>query len=209
MSKRTKRGIAFSAIIALAAGLAVYLAVPGGTAARTQALSDVGVFRAGSALGEERAGFSGRPQVKVLVSEGAETIVRVSAALQDPAVVNAMAAYTGVLVDAAAEPGVEQVLRERDKLQVVVRSLDGSFLGGLEAVTAPELARLLETISARLGKAAEPSPLLARLRESTEPIDAMLQEGKRAEAEKFADFLREIDGPAADSVQAVENRLGR
>src|SRR5687767_9457694 len=126
MSRRAKRGFAASFCLVFLIALGVYfLRSPRGTAATAQALPDLGAFRVGSALGEERAGFSGRTKVQVFATaESAEWTV-ISSCLQSAEITNEMYFFTAVLIDEAAEPEVEQVFRERDSLRVVVRSLNG------------------------------------------------------------------------------------
>jgi hypothetical protein len=62
MSRTAKRGFVAFFFLSVLLGLALSVAFVRGAggAAKAQALPDVGKFRVGSALGEERAGFSGR-----------------------------------------------------------------------------------------------------------------------------------------------------
>ena len=210
MSQRAKRGVLAFFFLSILLGLVVSVAFVGGGGrkARAQALPDAGKFRVGSALGEDRAGFSGRAKVQVFTSFGAPEWASLSQCLQSPQVEAEMGFFTGVLVDGAAELEVETVLRERDGLGVVVRALNGAVLGGLKAgFTCAELVELLHSIRANATGEAEKSPIYADLLESTAPIDALLLNGERAKAEKFVGFLKEFEDPQSAAVKNAEARL--
>jgi hypothetical protein len=199
--------VTVGALIAGAAGLVL---APRPGAAGAQALPDAGPFRVGSELGEERAGFSGRPKVLVFASAEAPDWPAIAACLQSAAAAEAMGAFTGVLVDERAEPEVESVLRERDGLRVVVRSLSGGFLGGLKGGFAcEELAALLRRIRAAAASDPEKSPIYASLLESPAAIDSLIDGGEAAQAEKWVGFLEELEGAASPAVQAARSRLAR
>ena len=147
MSRRMKRGVFASVVLVLFAVGAAFLLLPGRKGvAGAQALPDSGKFRAGSALGEERAGFSGRTVVQVFATAGTVEWSSIDACLKSAAIEAQMGFFTGVLVDEAAEPTVEATLRERDGLRVVVRDLSGAYLGGLAAgFSCEDLAAPLES----------------------------------------------------------------
>ena len=212
MSQRAKRGFLAFFFLSILLGLAVSVAFVGGGGrkARAQALPDVGKFRVGSALGEERAGFSGRAKVLVFTTPDSPDWTALSQCLQSGDVLAQMDFFTGVLVDERAEPDVEAVLRSRDGLGVVVRALNGGFLGGLASgFSCKDFAALLSSIRLAVTSPPEKSPLYANLLERTAPIDDMLQNGERAKAEKFAGFLEELEGASSPAVQAVKAKLGR
>ena len=211
MSKRAKRGLAASAVLAVLAGLGIYAVVASGrTTAGAQTLPDAGKFRSGSGLGEERAGFSGRSKVLVFTSAADPEWPTIEACLQTGALEAELGRFTGVLVDPAAEPEVEAALRERAGFRVVVRSLNGAFLGGLPAGWGcQELVELLRSIRGEAAGDPERSPIYANLLESTAAIDALLLEGAREKAERFVGLLEEFEGPESPAVQAARARLGR
>ena len=69
MSRNAGRAIGATCVLGVAAGIGLLIySVRQGAVPRREAMPDVGKFRAGSALGEERAGFSGRPQVLVFAT---------------------------------------------------------------------------------------------------------------------------------------------
>jgi len=209
MSRKTGRAIVASCALGAVAGagILIYTIVAGGGGAAAQALPDAGKFRVGSQLGEERAGFSGRPMVMVFTS--AIDSAAISACLLSPDVEALMGDFTGVLVEEAAEPDVESVLRARDDFQVVVRALNGSLLGGLRrGFTCADLAALLENVRKGI-TFIEKSPIYARLLESTEPIDVLKTEGKVAEAARYVELLKEFEGEGSAVAQAAEGALGK
>jgi hypothetical protein len=212
MSRTAKRGFVAFFFLSVLLGLAVSFAFVGGAggAAKAQALPDVGKFRVGSTLGEERCGFSGRAKVLVFTSPDSPDWTALSQCLQSTDVVAQMDFFTGVLVDEKAEPDVEAALRARDGLGVVVRALNGGFLGGLASgFGCKDLVGLLNSIRESQTSPPEKSPLYANLLERTAPIDDMLQNGERAKAEKFAGFLEELEGASSPAVQAVKAKLGK
>jgi hypothetical protein len=193
--------------VAAGVGLVIYSTSSGGAAA--QAITDVGKFRAGSELGEERAGFSGRAKLLVFTNPSAADWLSVSACLQNAAVEAELDFFAPILIDERVEQ-VEPVTRERDGMSVVVRGLNGAFLGGLHAgYTCSDLVEFMRSVKARATMAPDPSPIYAALRENALIVDSMIQTGDRARAEKFVGFLREFDGATSPAVVAAEARLGQ
>ncbi|MBI4604743.1 MAG: hypothetical protein HY721_22505 [Planctomycetes bacterium] len=211
MSRRAKQGISVGLVLAcVALGIGIYALIAGRGAVTAQTMPDVGRFRAGSELGAERAGFSGRAMVQVFTSAAAADWHAIAACLQDPAVTALMdPQFVGVLVDETLEPTVEEVLRARDKLAVVVRGLNGAFLGGLPAgFTCTELLELLKSLRQRLFFEPEKSPIYANLLERPEVVvDAMVASGDLVKAAKFVAFLEELEGAASPAVVAAKARL--
>jgi hypothetical protein len=211
MSQRTKRYLtAFTLLVAIAGGLAGFFFVgerkaPAG--AVQQVLSDVGRFRVGAELGQERAGFSGLPLLYVFANPDDPNWGNVQACLQDFAIVEELASFTPILVDARTDTETEIALRERG-FQMVVRRLSGKVMGMLPVgFECAELLELLQLIPSQMIVTPQKSPIYARLLESPDVIDAMLQQGERNQAEKFVGFLREFEGEASPAVQAAEARL--
>jgi hypothetical protein len=209
MSRKTGRAIVASCALGAVAGagILIYTIAAGGGGAAAQALSDVGRFRVGSRLGEERAGFSGRPMVIVFASTSLPEWGTISSCLQGAEVDGFMDHFTGVLVEDAVEPEVEAVARTRDKLRVVVRGLNGAFLGGLpEEFTCADLVALLDAIKKTV-PFVEKSPIYARLLESAEPVAILKEEGKGSDAQRYVDLLRDFEGAGSAAVQAAEAEL--
>jgi hypothetical protein len=201
---------ALATAFALGLGILLYTRLPGGGGAAAQAMPDVGRFKAGSELGMERAGFSGRAMVQVFAQAGTPEWTGISECLASAEVEAEMHFFTGVLVDEAVEPNVESVLRERDGLRVVVRGLNGAVLGGLPVgFTCAELASLLRSVRQRTIAQPEPSPIYANLLESAAPITDLIQRGEAGRAAKFVDFLKEIEGATSQAVRSAEAVLGR
>ncbi len=210
MSKRARRGLVATVVLGLLIALGVYSVVGTRGAATAQALPDAGKFRAGSALGEERAGFSGRMMVQVFTTAESKDWPTISACLQAAAVEAELGFFTGILVDEVAEPTVEATLRERDGLRVVVRALNGAFLGGLPAgFTCQDFMDLLKRIRAASISAPEPSPIYSNLLESAAAIDDLIAKGERTRAEGFVAFLEELEGSTSPAVQAAKASLAR
>jgi hypothetical protein len=174
-------------------------------------LADAGRFRAGWTLGLDRAGFSGLPMAIVL-ADGADAVWPAQrACLEDAAVAAELGSYTPVLVDAAGlDPESELAEHWRRNNGAVVRALSGQFLGSLpQGFGCEDLVELLESAKTKLASAPQKSPIYVRLLESPEAIDWFVANGRRAEAEKYASFLREFEGAESPAVQAVDARLGR
>lgn len=210
MSQNAKRGLQATILLIALGAVAVYATLGTRAKVAAQALPDVGRFRAGSAAGEERAGFSGRAKVQVFASASASDWNTISACLQSREVEAEMPFFTGVLIDEKAEPTVEQVFRERDGLRVVVRALNGGFLGGLPAgFKCQDLADLLKSIHAQATSAPEKSPIYANLLESTAALDDLLQKQEGAKAARFVDLLDELEGSTSPAVQAAKAKLGK
>jgi hypothetical protein len=182
----------------------------GGVGAAPQALTDVGRFRVGAALGEERAGFSGRAQLMVFASADDPGWSALQACLTDPTLEAELSSFTPVLIDERVDIAAEEVLRQRDSLRVVVRGLNGKFLGGLAVgFRCDELVELLRSIGANTIMAPDKSPIYSVLLRTSEPIDSLMNEGQRAQAERFVEFLREFEGGGSPAVVAAESRLNR
>ena len=214
MSKMAKRRCAGLAVLGVFLVVVGYLAFS--RSAGTQepgdvvAPRDVGKFRVGSALGEERAGFSGRAQVLVFTTADAKDWPAISACLESTAVEAEMNFFTGVLVDEVAEPGVERVFRERDGLRVIVRGLGGGFLGCLPAGFAcQEFVDLLRAVRLSATSAPEKSPIYVNLLESTAVLDDLIAKGKRSDAAKYVGLLEELEGSLSPAVQAAKAKLGK
>jgi hypothetical protein len=212
MSRNGKRGFLAFFFMSILLALAVSVAFVGGAggAAKAQALPDVGKFRVGSALGEERCGFSGRAKVSVFASFNSPAWSSISECLQSAAIESEMDFFTGVLVDEAAEPDVEAVYRERDGLRVIVRGIGGGFLGCLPAgFTCQELVDLLRLVRASATSAPEKSPIYVNLLESTAVLDDLVARGEAAKAERYVALLEEFEGSSSPAVQAARAKVGR
>lgn len=211
MSRKAKRGFAASfCLVFLIAVVVYFLRSPRGTAATAQVLPDLGAFRVGSELGEERASFSGRPKVQVFATAEPAEWTALSSCLESPQVEAEMGVFTGILIDEAAEPTVEDTFRERDGLRVVVRALNGGFLGGLpQGFTCDDLVGLLRSLRQDDPSEPERSPIYANLLESPAVIDYLSEKGERARAERFVALLEEFEGATSPAVQAAKARLGQ
>src|SRR5258705_9704065 len=210
MRKNSGRIIAACCVLVALAGVLAYTFIFRTPRAAAQAVVDVGNFKVGSALGEERAGFSGRPKVQVFVTANDPNWPTISACLQSPDVEAEMGSFVGVLVDTQAESDVETAYRQRHALQVVVRGLDGAFLGGLPSgFTCADLIGLLRTVRASRPGESEKSPVYASLLESSGAIDYMVQNGERVQASHFVDLLRDFEGSKSQAVKAAEAALNR
>jgi hypothetical protein len=197
--------------LAAAAGVVLVVARIGSGGGVQAAVGDAGRFRAGWTLGLDRAGFSGLPMAIVFADSADAGWPALRACLEDAAVSAELGSYTPVLVDAAGlERESELADHWRSGDAVVVRALSGQFLGSLPLGFACEdFVGLLQTAVTKLASAPQKSPIYVRLLESPEAIDWFVANGRRAEAEKFAAFLREFEGAESPAVQAVEARLGR
>lgn len=210
MSRKAGRAIAASCVLGVAAGAGILIySIASGGGVAAQEMPDVGKFRVGSQLGEERAGFSGRPMVFVFTSAASPEWATISSCLQGADVEAFMDQFTGVLVDEALELDTEAVPRTRDKLRVVVRGLNGAFLGGLsEGFRCADLVALLDAIKKTV-PFVEKSPIYARLLESAEPVAVLKVEGKGAEAQRYVELLREFEGAGSPAVQAADAELNK
>jgi hypothetical protein len=211
MSRKTGRAIAASCVLGavVGVGILIYGVAPGGGIA-AQVLPDVGSFKAGSELGMERAGFSGRAMVQVFTQAGSPEWTAISQCLGSAEIEEEMHFFTGVLVDEKGEPGVESVFRERDGLNVVVRGLNGAFLGGLRTgFTCEELLILLRSVRRRTIAHRDLSPIYANLLESAAPITDMVQKGEGDRAARYVDLLKEFEGASSPAVRSAEAALGR
>ena len=191
MKSKSGRIIAILCVVSVLAGLVIYAFVGRGAGAAAQAIPDVGKFKVGSALGEERAGFSGRPKVQVFATADSPDWPATSACLQSGEVEAEMGSFVGVLVDAGLEPQVEAAQRQRDGLQVVVRSLGGGYLGGLRAgFTCADFVNLLRIIRSNSNPEVEKSPAYATLLDSPDLVDYLEAQGKPGDAAKFVELSR-------------------
>ena len=211
MSRNAGRAIAASCTLGVivGAGVLVYTAFVGDRAV-AQVIPDVGKFRSGSELGEERAGFSGRAKVLVFSNAGSAEWTSVANCLQSEAVVAEIDFFTGVLVDEVAEPEVEHYLRENGQ-RVVIRGLQGQVLGLLPVgYTCDELTALLRSVREVSTTAPEPSPIYVGLVERPlEVVDDLVANGRTADANRYVDLLEEFEGSASPAVQTAKGRLGR
>ncbi len=174
-----------------------------------QILTGAGSFKVGSALGEERGGFSGRPMVQVFVSADEKDWPVVSAALQSPEVEAEMGSFTGVLIDPKVEPQIEEGYRGQG-IQALVRGLDGSFLGALPpGFGAINLAKLLNRIRVGSFRAIEKSPIYASLLRSPDAIDSLKAKGEIEKARRFVELLKELEGADSPAVLEAEARLNQ
>jgi len=174
-------------------------------------LPDIGAFRVGSALGDERAGFSGMPSVFVFASAHDASWPELRECLETAESAGALAGYTPVLVDSADpfEDHVEPKLRANGA-QVVIRNRQGRFLGALQA--GFECADFVALLAAAKGMTTippQPSPLRTFLRqEPIAGIDSILARDGRERAERVAALFREFDGDTG-AVRAAEARLAQ
>lgn len=167
-------------------------------------LPDVGKFRVGSVLGEERAGFSGSPKVQVFTNFGDPDWPAIAFCLEDPRVQVEMEAFTGVLVNDILEPNVEREFREGNGLQVIVRALNGGFLGALHrGFSCDELVDLLAAIRASSSEP-EKSPIYALLVDTPAVIDTVIDVDGCDRAARFVAFLTEFEGAASPTTVQVD-----
>lgn len=119
--------------------------------------------------------------------------------------------FVGVLVDEKAEPEVEAVFREREKIRVLVRGLQGQILGLLPAgFTCDDLVSLLASVRTASNGEVEKSPIYLNLLERPgEVVDLLLTEGKVEDALRFAGLLEEFEGRGSEVVRTVNSRLGK
>lgn len=165
-------------------------------------------FLQGFERGVERAGFSGRSMV-IVFSGARPADMTLKECLESEAVTRSMDRFTGILVDEAAEPQVESILRKRDGLKVVVRGLNGALLGGIQdGFKCQDLSSLLLAVRSNMPGEPEKSPIYANLLESPGAITHLVSEGKRDEAVKYVEFLRELEGAESPAVRAAEAALG-
>ena len=214
MSRRAKRGTMLFLLAGGVCGLLVYLAhltTSERAVGAAQAVPDVGLFRVGSQAGEERAGFSGRAMVQVMTSDQSPDWPAISACLQSAEVGAQMADYfVGVLVDEALEPAFEAALRAENSLGVIVRGLNGAFLGWLPVgFRCEDLVLLLGAIRQATTSAPEKSPIYVWLLESPAPVDDLVRKGQADLAARYIDLLAEFEGENSPAVQAAEARLPR
>jgi hypothetical protein len=212
MKSKSGRVIVACCVLAAVIGLLIYTFIVKGAGAAAQALPDTGKFKVGSALGEERGGFSGRPKLQVFVTADSPEWPSLSACLQSAEVEAEMVAFTGVLIDAAAEPGVESFHRQRDGFQVLVRGMNGAFWGGLKSGFAcSDLVDLLKEVRFLLAQTGEieRSPIYASLMDSPAAVDFLVKNGQESKAARFVELLREFEGANSPSVAAAEAMLNQ
>jgi len=195
-----------------AARVFAFLYLTLGCVPRTQAqmpgLPDAGRFRVGYALGEKRAGFSGRPMVMIFTNSGAPEWPSIKACIEDPSLEAEMDVFTGILVNDLQEPTVEQVLREQG-LRVVVRSLNGGFQGGLHAgFSCQDLIERLRAIRKNMGGIPEKSPIYAVLLEQPVAVvgDLVIKYGCETAA-MYVSFFEEFEGESSDQAEAARAEL--
>lgn len=188
----------------------IYSLFPVGAGGQTvQELTPVGKFLIGSALGHERAGFSGRPMVQVFTRADAPDWPYIAACLQSAEVEAEMPFFVGVLVDERLEPDVEENFRARG-LKVIISGLNGSFLGGLFlGFSCENFVGLLRSVRLSSARSPEKSSIYARLLETPEAIDAFILRGELDKAVRFVDLLKEFEGPTHPAVLAAEARLAQ
>jgi len=213
MKSKIGRIIVASCLLLGLAGCVAYVLIPGGVGggAGAQALSDVGKFKVGSGLGEERAGFSGRPKVQIFTSTDDPNWPSIFACLRSPEVEAQMAYFTGILVDYQAESNVESIGTRQDGVRVIVRRLNGELLGGLPAgFSCADLAQFLATIRRSRSLDMEKSPIYASLMESPEVVvDDLKGKGEAAQAARFVELLKEFESADNPAVLAAQARLNR
>jgi hypothetical protein len=170
----------------------------------------VGKFKVGSAVGMERAGFSGRAMVQVFTTADDPNWPTISSCLQNTEVEAEMASFVGVLVDARAEPSVESRFRGKHGLQLILRGVNGAFLGGLKTgFQCGDLIALLRAIRASMNPEIEKSPIYTSLMLSPDAIDYFKSRGQTAKAAKFVELLKEFEGDSSPAVQAAQARLNQ
>jgi hypothetical protein len=175
-----------------------------------QALPDVGRFKVGSAAGMERAGFSGRPMVEVFTTADDPTWPAISQCLQSAELDAEMDSFVGVLVDARSEPAVESRFRGKHRLQLIVRGLNGAFLGGLKTgFQCADLIALLKSIRASMNREIEKSPIYTSLMLSPDAVDYFKSRGETPKAARFVELLKEFEGESSPAVEAAEARLSQ
>lgn len=210
MHSRSGRVIVASCALLGLAGCVAYALIGAGGGAGAQTLPDSGKFKVGSAVGEERAGFSGRSKVQIFTTSDDPSWPAISACLQSPEVTAEMDFFVGVLVDAGLEPQTEGMHREHNGLQVIVRGLNGAFLGALKpGFTCGELVELLKAIHARANPEVEKSPIYNALLQSAEVVDFLNQKGEAQKAARFVDLLRDFEGAQSPAVLAAEVKVIR
>jgi hypothetical protein len=213
MSRRARGYLAgLTFLLALGGGLAGFFL--GGRKAplggAQEALSQVGRFRVGAELGEERAAFSGRPKLLVFASPEDGGWADLASCLTDPALSEDLSYFTPILVDERADLETERRLREENGLRVVARAKNGKYLGGLTAgFGCGELADLIAGIRANARLSLDRSPLYSVLVRDPSAIDAIAAESGIEAANRFADLLGELEGAGSPVVQEIEARLGR
>lgn len=183
----------------------------GGAAPVPQAIGDIGRFRVGSVLGEERAGFAGRSKLLVFSSAMSPTYAETAACLTTTEVEAELDFFTPILVDEAIEPDVEADLRQRDGIGVLVQGLQGQVLGTLPVgFSCRDLVALLKRVRAAATRPPELSPIYANLLERpVAVVDDMVSRGEGERASRLVDHLREFEGATSPAVAAAESRLGR
>jgi hypothetical protein len=214
--KHTFVTVAGLSALGVAGGIFVFLLGAGATQEASPTLGDFGLFRVGSALGEERAGFSGLPKAIAFVDPSSPDWPGFRACLTDPAIEAELVYFTPVAIDvtdpaeAAAEPWLREDGLRAQGFVVVLRHLNGKFLGGIQlGASCDELLAKLRSARESLFHPPKPSALYSTLLEHPEIVDTMVAEGNRARAEKCLELLREFEGEDSPVVQNVAARLGR
>jgi hypothetical protein len=116
--------------------------------------------------------------------------------------------FVGVLVDEALEPDFEIALRTENSLGVIVRGLNGAFLGWLPVgFRCQDLVLLLGAVRQATTSTPEKSPIYLWLLESPAPVDDLVRKGQADLAARYVDLLAEFEGEGSPAVQAAEARL--
>lgn len=173
-------------------------------------LPEIGKFRVGAELGRQRAGFCGNPMLQIFTHAGDPNFAAVQACLLSAAVTDELDLFTPILVDEDVDTDCEKRIRDRDGLGVVVRGLNGKFLGGLpHGFACQDLTDLLQSIRRHMIRKPEKSPVYARLLDApAETIDWLKQKGSHDKAARCVEFLGEFEGAAHPATTAAAARLG-
>ena len=205
-------------ILAVPLGCASFLLLRTGTEAQVEeptvpavsSLAPIGEFRVGATLGRARAGFSGKPLLQVFTHAGDPNSAATQACLLSAAVIGELDLFTPILVDEDIDTDCEKRIRDRDGLGVVVRGLNGKFLGGLShGFSCDALTDLLQSIRRHMIRKPEKSPIYARLLDDpAATIDWLTQRGEPERAARYVEFLGEFEGAAHPATTAAAARLG-
>ena len=175
--------------------------------AGSQILTDIGKFKVGYDLGQERTGFCGRPLLLVFTSTDDPQLPIIGSYLTDPAVDALMGFFTGIIIDEKAEPTVEKNLRTRNDLKVIIRNLNGGYLGGLSSkFTLDNMVNLLTAV----GKDCRPqiSPIYSALLEDLNVLNTFIANNQKDKAVRFVGLLEEFEGSSSPVVVAAKAKLG-
>ena len=217
MSRRQKSTLTVVLLLALGGFLSVVLTRLGGTEGapaiapqevveaglmgEAEALSDVGVFRRGYEESKLRAGFSGRPLLRVYFSRSSRELRALREILQEPRVQELAGRFTPAWVEISDIPDRASDRPPEAELPLIaVHDIHGRCLGVLsgERLTSENLLEMLEALPRTWPK----SPLYQRLLESTEPLDFMASRGDLDRARFTVQVLRELEAETPAVVQA-------